>query len=147
MTPRRLDTSSVDAKVHAMEPIVRVLQRHSEVTLDDLEADLDRRLAIERALGVAVDLAVSINSHVAKADGRQQPRDYHDSFFVAARVGTITAELAARLAPHAGLRNALAHRYDEIDLDKVALAVPLAADGFSEYMGQVSRWLLEQEDV
>jgi uncharacterized protein YutE (UPF0331/DUF86 family) len=136
----------VNGKINAMEPLVEVLRRQMPLTGRDLDSDLERRLTVERALGVVVDLAVSINSHVAKAGGGQQARDYHDSFLVAARVGTITTELAERLAPHAGLRSALAHRYDEIDLDRVAAAVPLVVEGFDEYVRQTSVWLTQQED-
>jgi uncharacterized protein YutE (UPF0331/DUF86 family) len=75
------------------------------------------------------------------------PEDYRASFAAAARAGAITDGLAERLSPAAGLRNLLAHRYGEVDLDRVAAAAPRAHDDFQDYMAQVSSWLISAADV
>ena len=44
------------------------------------------------------------------------------------------------LAPSAGLRNVLVHAYLDLDVDRLAVAVPLATEQNSEYVRQVARW-------
>lgn len=51
------------------------------------------------------------------------------------------ADLAARLAPSVGLRNALAHEYVTIDLVIVANAVETARHDYGAYVTAASRWL------
>jgi uncharacterized protein YutE (UPF0331/DUF86 family) len=53
----------------------------------------------------------------------------------------ISAELAAELAPSAGLRNILTHEYVTVDLTLVASAVPLAYAAYRRYVTEVSRYV------
>jgi uncharacterized protein YutE (UPF0331/DUF86 family) len=66
---------------------------------------------------------------------------YKESFAAAAKVGAIPAELAARMALSAGLRNMLVHRYLDADLSKVADSVPMALKDYAEYVREVAAWL------
>ncbi|MFC5381322.1 type VII toxin-antitoxin system HepT family RNase toxin [Aquipuribacter nitratireducens] len=127
-----------------MEPLVDRLASLRGVSGDELRADLDTRLVVERILTVLVESAAAVNGHVVGASGGQVPDDYRSSFGAAAAAGAIRPELAGRLAPAAGLRNLLAHRYGEVDLDLVAAAVPRAHDDFRDYITQVAGWLTEQ---
>jgi uncharacterized protein YutE (UPF0331/DUF86 family) len=79
---------------------------------------------------------------VVGVTGVPVPEDYRSSFAAAASAGAIPDDLARRLAPSAGPRNRLAHRYGEVDLDIVAAAVPLAHADYGEYVRRVSAWLL-----
>lgn len=144
MTPRRLDPESVVAKLRLLEPLLDRLGELGDVTGDDLRGDLDRRLVVERILTVLVETAAAVNGHIAAGTGSPVPADYRSSFAAAAVVGAIPVELAERLAPSSGLRNRLAHRYGDVDLDLVAAAVPRAERDFREYVTHVSSWLLHQ---
>ncbi|MGF1648092.1 MAG: DUF86 domain-containing protein [Kineosporiaceae bacterium] len=142
MSPRRLDRDSVAGKLRLMVPLIDRLADLVDVTGEDLQRDLDRRLVVERILSVLVDTAVAVNGHLSGAAGVPVPEDYRSSFAAAAAVGAIPDDLARRLAPSAGLRNRLAHRYGEVDLDIVAAAVPQAHADYGEYVRRVSAWLL-----
>lgn len=129
-----------------MVPLLDHLRSVGDPSAAQLEADLQLRLSVERVLQVLVDTAVAVNSHVVVAHGALTPSDYRQSFAAAAAAGVIAVDLAERLAPSAGMRNLLTHRYGEIDLAKVAAAVPRARGDYREYVRQVSRWLLERWD-
>jgi uncharacterized protein YutE (UPF0331/DUF86 family) len=88
-----------------------------------LRDDRRARNTAERALTQLVELAVSINSHIAATALGRAPRSYSDSFRAVADCGVISAELAEFLLPSAGMRNILIHEYFEINLEKVAAAV------------------------
>ena len=64
------------------------------------------RHAVERILTQLVDLAVSVNGHVAAARLGRGPATYPESFRLAAEAGLLDAQLADQLAPSSGLRNA-----------------------------------------
>lgn len=141
MNPPPLRPESVQRRLAEMTILLDVLTRHVEVTGDELGADIERRLVVERALTQLVDLAAKVNAHVATAMGQPTPADYHGSFAAAAAAGLISAELAQRLAPSAGLRNRLIHQYESIDLDRVAAAVATAVTGYRAYVTGAARWL------
>jgi uncharacterized protein YutE (UPF0331/DUF86 family) len=57
--------------------------------------------------------------------------------------GLLEATRTEELFPSVGMRNLLVHEYLEIDLEKVAAAVPLARDGYQRYMVAVARFVVE----
>lgn len=72
----------------------------------------------------------------------QAPTGYRHSFELAAEHGLISRELADELIPSVGMRNILVHEYLEIDIDKVAVAVKLARDGYRRYLGAVAEYVM-----
>ena len=113
--------------------------RDDRLTRHAVERILTRH-AVERILTQLVDLAVSINSHVAASAGKT-PSSYRESFHAAAAAGLINVDLAQRLAPSAGLRNVLTHDYVDIDLGLVAGAVTASRRDYGEYVTAVARTL------
>jgi uncharacterized protein YutE (UPF0331/DUF86 family) len=117
---------------------------HREVSLDDYRAAAGPRRSIERLLQLIVEAAVDINVHVVTEEEGSPPPDYRSSFFAAARYGLIPSDLAERLAPSAGLRNALTHDYADIDDAIVHGSIIDALDDFGAYASIVTRWLDER---
>ncbi len=132
-------------RLREMETLLDYLEAVAPVTADALRADLGARLAVERALTQLVEFAVNINTHVVVAGGRLPPDDYRASFSEAAEEGLLSGDLATRLAPSAGLRNILVHRYLEVDLATVSAAVEEARHSFREYVRQVARHLQRRQ--
>jgi uncharacterized protein YutE (UPF0331/DUF86 family) len=56
--------------------------------------------------------------------------------------GTLSRELAAALAPSAGLRNRLVHEYEAIDDATVIKAVRLAQDLYPQYIAAIEWHLI-----
>jgi uncharacterized protein YutE (UPF0331/DUF86 family) len=134
------------ARVHAAlrrgrELLVDLDELVGEPTAEELTADRARRHITERILSQLVELAVSVNSHLAATLLGEAPADYRSSFDLAAKAGAIPAALAADLRDAAGLRNVLVHAYLDVDLGIVAAAVPRARSGFSAYVREVAEAL------
>ncbi len=140
MTPRTLDWRSVRPKLRKIDELLGLLEDFGQVDAALLDTDTRTALAVERVLSLLVELAFSVNSHVAAARLQQTPDSYAESFTLAARAGTIAPELARRLTPSAGMRNVLVHAYLDIDHEIVAAAVPRAIAEYAEYTRQVARW-------
>lgn len=145
MTPRPLGVAILGARLQQMRTILRNLDDAGPVDRARLEAEPLTRAAVERFVQALVDLAVDINAHVAVSELDEAPVTARESFVAAARSGAIDESLASSLTPAAGLRNVLVHGYVEIDVGKVASAVPEVQRLFSDYVSQVARFLLDHE--
>lgn len=141
MTPREFDADVVQSRLRVVDELLDDLTGIGDVDPGRLEADRLLRHAVERILSQIVEMAVSTNTHVAATVLGEAPTTYKSSFLLAAKAGLIDADLAARLAPSVGLRNALAHEYVTIDLVIVANAVETARRDYGAYVTAASRWL------
>jgi uncharacterized protein YutE (UPF0331/DUF86 family) len=128
-----------------MEESLRDLQLLAERTAADLAAAPLERAAAERLIQVVVDLAVDINSHLVVASGARAPETGRESFLAAAAIGALAADLAQRLAPSAGLRNLLVHRYGDVRLDLLAGGITATLTTYPGYIRQVSAYLRSLE--
>ena len=145
MSPRQLDPDAVRRRLHEIDRLLRWLAELGTPDAAELHAQWRTRLLVERILEQLVELAVGINLHVAAARDASLGDSYRDSFAAIAEVGAITEDLAADLAPSAGLRNVLVHDYLDIDYGLVAASIPEAVRQYAEYRRSVARWLLDQE--
>lgn len=140
MTPPLLDVAAVHGKLATMAALLDDLDGVGDVDEALLERDRMLRHAVERVLTQLVDLAVSLNGHVAVAGGRPAPATYRESFAAAAAAGALPAALAERLAPSAGLRNVLVHEYAAVDLGLVVRGVELARTDYRSYVRALAGW-------
>lgn len=114
------------------------------MTLDEYRRDPFRVKGTEKLLQETVEAAVDANLHLLRATGAPVAGDYYESFVALGRHGVIPAELAARLAPAAGLRNRLVHEYDVVDDAVVLESVRQARQSFREYATAVEAYLSGQ---
>jgi uncharacterized protein YutE (UPF0331/DUF86 family) len=144
VTPRALQPARVHASLRQLRELLADLDELvGEPTAAQLASDRALRHVTERVLSQLVEIAVSVNSHVAAVELGQAPGDYRESFDLMARAGALPAQLAAQLRGAAGLRNVLVHQYLDVDLGIVAEAVPIARERFRAYVREVARYLLE----
>lgn len=144
MTPPALDRGTVGARLRAMRETITELEALRTIGEETLRSEPLTRAAAERLIQVVVDLAVDVNGHVVTSVTGAAPHTAHDSFGAMAGISAISEGLAAQLAPAAGLRNVLVHRYADIRIDLVANAIPTVLDGFAQYVSQVADWLAQQ---
>lgn len=145
MTPRELSPDTITAKLNLITNLLDVLDGIGDVGLDRIQDDPVLRLALERALTQLVELAASVNIHIAASKGSPKATaTYRESFHAAALAGSIPEELAIRLAPSAGMRNLLVHGYADIDWQQVADSIPKFRADYREYVRQIGRWLINE---
>jgi len=143
MTP--LDRELVRRKLALITRNLDDLQRIDGLALEVYSQDRFLRKATERLLQELIEAAVDVNTYLLRAADAPTPGDYHSSFMDAGRQGIIPTELAARLAPAAGLRNRLVHEYDRIDDAMVLAAVTEARSHFAAFVAAVEHWLARDE--
>ncbi len=110
------------------------VERLARLTRSAFLASRDQQLMAERLLERIISRMIDINYHIVTQRDGVPPRDFYQSFTKMAELGVLTSDLADALAPAAGLRNRLAHEYNEIDHAKVYEAL-------GEVLSQAPRFL------
>lgn len=121
----------------ALEPI-------KNMTMEEYINDLYKRKAAERLLQELIEAAIDINIHIIVQTGDTAPDDYYESFIKAGRLRIISADLAEKLAPSAGLRNRLVHEYDRIKDSMVYEALRTAEALYHKYIKEISDYISEK---
>jgi uncharacterized protein YutE (UPF0331/DUF86 family) len=103
---------------------------------DYLASDTDE-LVVERMLERMIGRMIDINYHLLVETGEPPPADYYESFVKLGRLGVLDRDFAIRIASCAGLRNRIAHEYDEIEPEKVYEALRAALTDIPRYLGRV----------
>jgi len=128
-----------------LDRIVKCLQRIRQaqaLTLDEYLNDADLQSVMERQLELAIGAAVDLNIHLLSQLGFGTPADSYSSFIeLAKHTHVISPELARQLAPGAGLRNRLAHEYEDIDHHQVYAGLQQALNLFPQYVEAVEAYL------
>lgn len=129
-------------KLAVMIENLKALEPIKEMTRDEYIQDLYKRKATERLLQELIEAAIDINTHIIVQTGNAAPDDYYESFIKLGELKIISADLAEKLAPSAGLRNRLVHEYDQLEhslvLDSVRMAEEMYADYIKEIEGYIS---------
>jgi len=100
-----------------------------------------KRKATERLLQELIEAAVDINTHIIVQTVNTVPDGYFESFIMAGEKGIISADLAEKLAPSAGLRNRLVHEYDLLDHSLVLEAVKMAEKLYPKYIKEIETFI------
>lgn len=143
-----------------MSPIEKeILRRKLAVIVENLKAlepikdmakeeyinDIYKRKAAERLLQELIEAAIDINTHIIVQTGHTAPDDYYESFIKAGELKIISADLAERLAPSAGLRNRLVHEYDLLEHSMVLDAVKMAEELYLKYVKEIEDYISQQK--
>jgi uncharacterized protein YutE (UPF0331/DUF86 family) len=140
-----LNVESVQRRLVAIRERLDELRQLEAVTADRLREDWLTRAAVERVLTQLVELAAQVNTHIVAVSGKVPPAEYRESFVAAAEVGALPSDLAAKIAPSAGLRNILVHQYLDADLEIIAASVGQATGDYAAYVRVIAAWLNAQK--
>jgi uncharacterized protein YutE (UPF0331/DUF86 family) len=138
-----LDRAVVWRKLDVITRDVALLAPAASLSLDAYRADVMRMKAIERLLQEAIEAASDVCAYLLRAGGLPRPATVHDTFVAAGRARLLPPEVAAALAPAAGLRNRLVHEYDDLDDAQVLASVGAAVRLLPQFAAAVARSLGE----
>lgn len=141
----QVELNVVVRKVNNIKKYLEQLQKSSQVSLADYKNDFERQMIIERLLHLLIESAIDINMHLVVSAGQPPPESYRESFFASSRIGAISAQLAEKIAPSAGLRNRLVHDYDDTSLEIVYDAIKFALKQYPQYLEQIESYVRSLE--
>jgi uncharacterized protein YutE (UPF0331/DUF86 family) len=139
-----LDKEIIQRKIAIIIENLKALEPIKNMVKKEYIADLYKRKATERLLQELIEAAIDINIHVIAATGHPVPDDYYESFIRLGELKIVSADLAEKLAPSAGLRNRLVHEYDRLEHSMVLTAVQTAAELYLKYIKEVNNYILRE---
>jgi uncharacterized protein YutE (UPF0331/DUF86 family) len=139
MTPVEIDV--LKRKLARIVENLEALRPIQDMGHEEYARDLYRRKATERLLQELIEAAIDINLHLISQTGHSIPDDYYQSFIKLGELKSISPNLAAKLAPSAGLRNRLVHEYDAIEDGLILQSVTMAEELYSQYVKEISDFL------
>lgn len=119
------------AKVRARRPAAA-----GELDRDDVLRD-----ALALAFLVGVQESIDIAYHVCADEGWGVADSHAAAFEMLAGRGVIDADLAARLASIARVRNRIAHGYASVDHARLWAELPAGLDDLEALSAAIARWL------
>jgi uncharacterized protein YutE (UPF0331/DUF86 family) len=128
-------------KLAVMVENLKALEPIKDMSRDEYIQDLYKRKATERLLQELIEAAIDINTHVIVQTGNAAPDDYYESFTKLGELKIISAALAEKLAPSAGLRNRLVHEYDQLEHSLVLDSVRMAEEMYADYIKEIESYL------
>lgn len=131
----------VARKLAVLDDHVNRLRSRRPETLAALEANLLVQDAIAMSLRVAVQETMDIALHIASDESWELATTYREAFDVLSRHGVIEADLAAKLAAIANLRNRIAHGYATVDVARVWSELPNGVATFEAFAKSVASFL------
>ena len=132
-----IDEKIIKRKILLIERDLKKLKKIQIVPYKDYVKNSDLGDLAERNLERIIGRLIDINYHILSQEKEIMPNDYYSSFIEMGKQGYLPQGLAESMANSAGLRNRLAHEYDEIDGRKVYEAVGRAIKEVPEYLDSV----------
>ena len=136
-----LEKEIIQRKIAVMIDNLKALKPIKDMAREEYIADLYKRKATERLLQELIEAAIDINIHIIAAAGHPIPDDYYESFIRMGELKIISADIAERLAPSAGLRDRLVHEYDKLEHSMVLTAVKTAEELYPKYIRDVNNYI------
>jgi len=102
-------------KLIKMEKYISELEKFKPDTFKEYKNDQLKRYAIERLIQLVIDLALDVNNMLIKKSDRYPAQDYYSSFLELIDLEILSEKFAKDIAPSTGIRNRLAHEYEEVD--------------------------------
>jgi uncharacterized protein YutE (UPF0331/DUF86 family) len=129
-----IDAVLVTRKLEFIIKDLQSLDRFARMSRTEYQSDDTYELIVERYLERIIGRMIDVNFHLISESGRAPPKDYYDSFIELGKMDILPTEFAAHIAHAAGLRNRIAHEYDEVDAVKIHAALAKVTKEFPEYL-------------
>lgn len=140
-----LDGSRVRKHLEDIALTLQVLEGLQSTSLRDFCGDLRTQWATEKGLERCIQNVLDVSAHILNAFGHPAPDDYTGLIRELGRQGILPADFAERIAPMAGFRNILVHRYLDVDVATVYDALQRRLDDFRVFARHISGFLTINE--
>lgn len=141
-----IDRELVTRKLTLILPDLKECERLARFPLQEFMADSTHQALAERFLERMIGRMIDVNFHLITETGGAPPRDYYESFVALGSMGILPAEFARTIARAAGLRNRIAHEYDEVDPSRLHEGLLASVGDVPAYLGHIERFLEKHPD-
>ncbi len=131
------DKKIVVRKAKLIEEDLAKLKEFQDISLVEYKKSFAVRLQVERLLERIIGRVIDVNYHILKEEFNLIPNDYYQSFTLLAERNIFDKRFADRISKSTGLRNALAHEYDEIDDTQVYASIKNCFSQVPQYLKKI----------
>lgn len=138
--------SGIERRLDELKERLQRLEPLQSRALDEFLQDAYLRDIVERNLEVMAQCCIDIANRIIALEDALKPQDYYESILRLGELNVLPMGFAQRLAPIAGFRNILAHRYLSIDWNEVYnnLGQTDILEQFAEY---IRTWMQDRMAV
>ena len=136
-----IDKKLISRKITLINGDLKSLKALSKLSLKTYLSKADYEALAERYLERIIGRMIDINYHILSEKEKEIPADFYNSFIALGRKKYLPIKLADIMANSAGLRNRLAHEYDEIDAKKVFGAMVACLKDVPKYLKNIVKSL------
>jgi uncharacterized protein YutE (UPF0331/DUF86 family) len=136
-----VDIPLINRKITLINEDLKNLKALSKLSLKTYLSKADYEALAERYLERVIGRMIDINFHILAEEENKMPTDFYNSFIEMGEKKYLSLSFAKKMANSAGLRNRLAHEYDEIDAKKVFAAVKTSLTDIPKYLRSIVKSL------
>jgi len=136
-----IDKKLINRKITLINNDLKSLKALSKLSLKTYLSKAEYEALAERYLERIIGRMIDINYHILSEKENEIPTDFYGSFIELGRKKYLPLKLAEVMANSAGLRNRLAHEYDEIDAKKVFEAIASCLNDAPKYLKNIVKSL------
>ena len=136
-----IDKKLISRKITLINNDLKNLKALSKLSLKTYLSKAEYEALAERYLERIIGRMIDINYHILSENENEIPADFYNSFIELGRKKYLPFKLAEVMANSAGLRNRLAHEYDEIDAKKIFKAMEACLKDTPKYLKNVVKSL------
>jgi len=133
--------AEIESKLRDLKKYVQFLETYRKENKNKLEKDMTLRDAVERYLQLSIEIVIEIGEMIIAYEDLEKPETYRNVIEILGKEGILQKGFAKKLAPAAGFRNILIHRYGEVDFDDVYKHLQEDVKDFDVFARQVSKYL------
>ncbi|MFZ2975541.1 MAG: DUF86 domain-containing protein [Candidatus Moraniibacteriota bacterium] len=136
-----VDKNIIIRKITLINKDLKSLEKLSKLSLKTYLSKSEYEAMAERYLERIIGRMIDINYHILSEKENKTAVDFYNSFIEMGKKKYLPSKLALVMANSAGLRNRLAHEYDEIDEKKVFEAIASCLRDVPKYLKSIMKVL------
>jgi uncharacterized protein YutE (UPF0331/DUF86 family) len=136
-----IDKTLIIRKINLISEDLKALKPMAELSLEAYKEDPVNEVLAERYLERMIGRMIDINYHLITELDNPPPKDYYETFITLGRLKILGSNFAGQIAQSAGLRNRIAHEYDEIDEEKIYEGIKMAVRDMPFYLDAVYKFI------
>ncbi|AGB42245.1 hypothetical protein Halha_2371 [Halobacteroides halobius DSM 5150] len=130
----------VRTKLKELRSYLNQLDKYQEITVEELENNLEQRWVIERGLQLSIQLVLDIGNHILSEEGITV-NNYTGILKELGELEVIPPEFAKKIKGMAGFRNVLVHDYMEVDLELLVRVINNSLKDFKKFAQYILDYL------
>jgi len=134
----------IETKLRELKKYAQLLKTYQKHNKKKLKTDMTIRGAVERYMQLAIEIVIEIGEMIIAKDGFRKPETYREVIEILGKNHVLQSVFAKKLAPAAGFRNILIHRYGELDLNELYRHLQEDVTDFDTFARQISKYLSQR---